>query len=134
MSIASIPTVVYGFFSTNFYFLQGKIYLSVGRKYSTGSILPSDGQIALFLYRAIRLSWRKLPILIIRKGEFILTLLYTQARSRSRCFFNFRIFLKIRLKRTRKKQHIVKRTDEWHSLPLHLMHRLFVSMFFYLKI
>ena len=42
---------------------NGKIYSSVGRKYSTGAILPSDGRIVPFLSRAIRPSWRKLHML-----------------------------------------------------------------------
>ena len=45
------------------YFQQGRVYSSVGRKYSTGAILPSDGRIVPFLSRAIRPSWRKLYML-----------------------------------------------------------------------
>jgi hypothetical protein len=35
---------------------NGRVYSSVGRKYSTGPILQSDGQIAQFISRAIRPS------------------------------------------------------------------------------
>ena len=42
--------------------VNGKIYSSVGRKYNTGPIFPSDGQIAQFIFWAIRPSWRKIDI------------------------------------------------------------------------
>jgi hypothetical protein len=52
------------------HYFYGKIYLSVGRKYNTGPILPSDGQIAQFIF------------LVIKKWEFIFTLLLPQAKAK----------------------------------------------------
>ena len=37
-------------------YIKGRVYSSVGRKYNTGAILPSDGRIVPLLSRAIRPS------------------------------------------------------------------------------